>query len=305
LIPPNIGVSRIANEGNRFSDPLSRKQWFPQIKKRFLKENRNMGRPKKGSNPKKVELSAEQKRFSIVIEELRIQLEKKEEYYEALKEKVSKLQDEQSRLAGEIGNLKGAKKNLENILAGVPAPPEWEKYVKHVEVHHHYYYPNTPYYIWPWWTYTIGGTLQYPTWQTITTTPAYSGNYIFTNGVYSGNASLGNAQSGSLTFTTNSGSLPTVTTNAINLTANCSNVSLASSSFNNGTMLIGDGGLDTTSAGSTVMCSTVASNPVASAPGMTGYMMNVDLHTFGSAYTPTDEQVRESEQFLNSIGFTN
>jgi hypothetical protein len=267
------------------------------------------GRPKKGSNPKKVELNAEQKRYSAIVKEVAELTALKQKRIDALSEKIETLEEEQETLQNEVNNLMGIKTSAENILASKPAPPEWEKFVKHVYEYHYHYYPNTPYYIYPWWTYTIGGTLQYPTWQTITT-PCYGGSYsmnINTTGGYSNafvTGTLGNAQSGTCTVTTNASNLPTVT-NAVN----CNNVSLASSSFNSGLILSSNGSSVPTwtdasaGSGSTVFCSGIV-DPAVSAPAMTGYMMNVNTTT-GAAYTPTDEQVAESEKFLNSIGFTN
>jgi hypothetical protein len=258
------------------------------------------GRPVKGSNPKKVELTAEQKRYTTVIEELNIHLSKKNERLEAISEKIKKLQAEQDVLSKEAANLSGAKKNLENILAGLPAPPEWQKFVEHVYHYHYHYYPNVPVYFGPWWYYTTGGTLTYPNWQTITTAPCYTSNgtYIWDN-AYSG-LSMSNAQT-NYTFTSNAGSLPaSVVTNNVNL--DCSNsVSLASSSFNNSGVILGGTipGVDATSGSGSLFCSCPAT-----ASAFTAMVVNTGLEPAGATHTPTLEQVKESEQFLTSIGFT-
>ena len=170
------------------------------------------GRPRKNSNPKKVELSPEQKRYAVMVKEIEVDLEKRKERLAVVDEKISKLKEESTSLNSEIKNLEGAKRNMENVLNELPAPPEWEQFVRYVYEYHYHYYPTyPPVTIGPWWTYTVNGGLTYPSWTTVTNA---SGAYISSGNIstinLNNNASL-SALNGNTCFLTTSGAAPTIT----------------------------------------------------------------------------------------------
>jgi hypothetical protein len=200
-----------------------------------------------------------------------------EEKLETKRKQLEKLK----LLENEVNNLEATKKNLEALLASKPAPPEWEKFVKHIETYHHYYhyyYPPYPYPYYPvlnpWWTYTItSGNLILPQENAI---------YVMNPNSYSGNFQITN-------------STPVITTNSVPITTATSESISGISGITYNSSTIGSGSLNSIGG---LNGSYTFTNTVGSSSQVPPIVYNNYIPSQKEA-----EEFKEAEKFLKDIGF--